>query len=126
MLPYISIAPSRLHRRYRFAYVLIFVTEKLLAFFRCIDSDERMIQGGFLTKEERDKLTALAHDDSLVWSVARGANALVLLDDGKTYQQVADVFLLDADTICGWHELFKERGIEALASFNIGESGGRA
>ena len=88
-----------------------------------------MVQGGFLTKQERDKLIALATDDaneSVIWSVARGANALVLLDDGRTYEQVARVFLLDADTIRGWHELFKERGIEALTSFNIGESGGRA
>ena len=85
-----------------------------------------MTQSGFLTKQERDKLIALVNDESVVWAVARGANALLLLDDGRTYDQVAKVFYLDADTIRGWHELFKERGIEALTSFNVGESGGRA
>ena len=86
----------------------------------------RMTQGSFLTKEQRAKLIALVQDESVVWSVARGANALLLLDRGQTYDEVARVFFLDADVIRGWHELFKARGIESLANFNIGESGGRA
>jgi hypothetical protein len=74
-------------------------------------------KGLILTKEERVKLIALVGDESLLWGVARGANALVLLDDGMTYEQVAKVFFLDTDSIRRWHELFKEHGIKALADF---------
>jgi transposase len=50
------------------------------------------------------------------------ANALVLLDDGWSCQQVAHAFLLDDDTIRGWRKLFEQRGIEGLTSFYEGGS----
>jgi transposase len=40
-------------------------------------------------------------------------NALVLLDDGWSCQEVAAAFLLNDDTIRGWHKLFEQRGIQS-------------
>ena len=54
--------------------------------------------------------------------MARRANALVLLDDGWSCQEVAAALLLNDDTIRGWHKLFEQRGIEGLTSFDVGGS----
>src|SRR5271170_525604 len=68
-----------------------------------------MIRGGFLSVEDRNKLIALARDGSAASRVTRRANALVLLDDGWSCQEVADALLLNDDTIRGWHKLFERR-----------------
>jgi transposase len=81
-----------------------------------------MIQGSFLSKEDRSKLIALARDGSAACRVTRRSNALVLLDDGWNCQEVAHAFLLDDDTIRGWRKLFEQRGIEGLTSFDVGGS----
>jgi transposase len=47
---------------------------------------------------------------------------LVLLDEGWSCQEVAAAFLLNDDTIRGWHKLFEQRGIEGLTSFDVGGS----
>ena len=60
-----------------------------------------MIRGGFLSEEDRKALIALARDGSSPGRVTRRANALVLLDDGMSCQQVARVLLFDDDTIRG-------------------------
>ena len=52
-----------------------------------------MIRGGFLSEEDRNKLIALAREGSVASRVTRRANALVLLDDGWSCQEVADAFL---------------------------------
>ena len=83
-----------------------------------------MIRGGFLNEEDRTRLIALARDGSASARVTRRANALVLLDDGWSCQQVADALLFDDDTIRGWHKLFEQRGIEGLSSFDMGGSAG--
>ena len=83
-----------------------------------------MIRGGFLNEEDRTRLIALARDGSASARVTRRANALVLLDDGWSCQQVADALLFDDDTIRGWHKLFEQRGIEGLTSFDMGGSAG--
>ena len=57
-----------------------------------------MIRGGFLNEEDRKGLVALARDGSVVCRVTRRANALVLLDAGKSCQEVAEVLLFDDDT----------------------------
>ena len=81
-----------------------------------------MIRGGFLTGEDRSELIALARDGSAALRVTRRANALVLLDDGWSCQDVADALLLNDDTIRSWHKLFEQRGIEGLISFDVGGS----
>src|ERR1700704_7208790 len=83
-----------------------------------------MIRGCFLSEENRNKLIALAHDGSAASRVTRRANALVLLDDGWSCQEVADALLLNDDTVRGWHTLFEQRGIEGLTSFDMGGSAG--
>ncbi len=81
-----------------------------------------MIQSGFLSEEDRKALTALARDGSSPCRVTRRANALVLLDQGMSCQEVAHVLLYDDDTIRGWRKLFEQRGIEGITSFNVGGS----
>jgi hypothetical protein len=81
-----------------------------------------MIRGHFLREEDRNKLIALARDGSVASRVTRRANALVLLDDGWSCQEVAAALLLNDDTIRGWFKLFEQRGIEGLTSFDVGGS----
>jgi Homeodomain-like domain len=78
-----------------------------------------MIRGHFLSEEDRNKLIALARDGSVGSRVTRRANALVLLDDGWSCQEVAAALLLNDDTIRGWFKLFEQRGIEGLTSFDV-------
>jgi transposase len=81
-----------------------------------------MIRLGFLDSESRRDLIDLARDGSVAHRLARRANALVLLDKGMSCQSVADVLLLDGDTIRSWYQLYRQDGIEGLASF--GHEGG--
>src|ERR1035438_8013311 len=81
-----------------------------------------MIRRGFLDSESRRDLIELARDGSAAHRLARRANALVLLDKGMSCQSIADVLLLDGDTIRTWYQLYQEDGIEGLASF--GHEGG--
>jgi transposase len=64
----------------------------------------------------------LARDGSLASRVTRRANALVLLDEGMSCQDVAHVLLYDDDTIRAWRKLFEQRGIEGITSFDVGGS----
>ncbi|OYV61264.1 MAG: hypothetical protein B7X01_02250 [Acidiphilium sp. 21-62-4] len=82
------------------------ISEKLLACVVEMDSARSMIRAGFLSREERAALIALARDGSVTHRLARLANALVLLDDGMSCEQVGRVLLLDDDTIPRWHGAF--------------------
>ena len=81
-----------------------------------------MIRPGFLDSESRRDLIELARDGSAEHRLARRANALVLLDNGLSCQAIAEVLLLDDDTIRLWYQLYQDDGIEGLASF--GHEGG--
>ena len=70
---------------------------------RCGDSASSMIRPGFLDSELRRDLIKLARDGSAAYRLARRANALVLLDKGMSCQLVAEVLLLDNDTIRAWY-----------------------
>jgi len=97
--------------------------EKFLAFSNLADSVARMIRaGGFLSEEDRSKLIVLARDGSVACRVTRRANALVLLHDGWSCQEIANAFFLDDDTIRGWRKLFEQHGIEGITSFDVGGS----
>ena len=87
-----------------------------------MDSGRGMIRPGFLSPEERSALIALARDGSVTHRLARRANALVLLDDGVSCEQVAKMLLLDDDTIRRWHGAFAEGGRKALMRFEAGGS----
>ena len=92
--------------------------KKLLAKRRDSDSTVGMIRRGFLDAESRKDLTELARDGSAAHRLARRANALVLLDDGMSCEAVANVLLLDDDTVRTWYRLYEEDGVEGLASFS--------
>ena len=79
-------------------------------------------RGGFLGEADRRALIALVRDGSSLERVTRRANALVLLDDGLSCQEVARVLLFDDDTIRGWYELFEQGGLESLTRFDMGGS----
>ena len=85
-----------------------------------MDSVGGMIRSGFLSWEDRADLIALARDGSAAHRLARRANALVLLDNGLSCEEVAKVLLLDDDTIRRWHGLFIEDGLEGLTRFEVG------
>ena len=87
-----------------------------------MDSAHGMIRAGFLSREERAALTDLARDGSITHRLARRANALVLLDDGMSCEQVGKVLLLDDDTIRRWHGAFAQGGRKALMRFEVGGS----
>ena len=76
-----------------------------------------MIRAGFLDEATRDELTALMLDGKEEMRVARRANALLLLDDGWSCQEVAEALYMDDDTIRYWHELYQEKGLKWLAEF---------
>jgi transposase len=76
-----------------------------------------MIRSGFLSAEDRTDLIALARDGSAAHRLARRANALVLLDDGWSCEEIAKVLFVDDDTIRNWFRLFEEDGIDGLAWF---------
>jgi hypothetical protein len=71
------------------------IREKFLAGSDWADSVARMIQTGFLSQEDREKLIAMTRDGSLTHRFARRANALVLFDEGWSCRQAAHAFLLD-------------------------------
>src|SRR5277367_5270024 len=98
---------------------------KRLAFGARLDSDGRMIRGGFLSKEDRKALIALARDGLAAGRVTRRATALVRLDEGLSCQEVAKVLLFDDDTIRDWYELFEQDGVEGLTRFEMGGSSGK-
>src|SRR5271168_4894514 len=83
---------------------------------------EKLLPSGLLLGDERSALIALARDGSVTHRLARRANALVLLDDGLSCEQVARVLLLDDDTIRRWHGAFAEGGRKALMRFEAGGS----
>src|SRR5262249_48877331 len=73
--------------------------EKLLALQWLVDSARCMIRAGFLSREDRADLIALALDGSAADRLGLRANALVLLDDGLSCEEVAKVLFLDDDTV---------------------------
>jgi transposase len=79
-----------------------------------------MGHGSFLTVEERQVLIELARDGLAEHRLARRANALILVDQGMSYRQVAKVLLLDDDTIREWRLAFERDGIDGLAGFHYG------
>ena len=81
-----------------------------------------MIRRGFLNTAERKELLSLARDGSAEHRIARRANAILLLDDGLSCEQVAKVLYLDGDTVRSWRKLYDERGIAGLEQFDAGGS----
>lgn len=81
-----------------------------------------MIRSGFLSRDDRAALRALARDGSAAHRLARRANALVLLDADWTCAKVAGALLVDDDTVRIWHAMFLTDGFEGLSAFEAGGS----
>jgi transposase len=77
-----------------------------------------MRKAGFLKAEELRVLEGLARDGLAEHRLARRANALILLDRGMSYRQVAAVLLLDDETVRGWRLLYNADGIDGLTGFH--------
>lgn len=76
-----------------------------------------MSRSNFLTAPQRLALTTLAKRAMVEHRVARRANAIILLDKGWSYDQVAAALLLDDSTVRSWLDLFERDGITGLESF---------
>lgn len=76
-----------------------------------------MIRAGFLPEAERRALTVIARNGLEEHRVARRANALILLNEGWSCEQVARALLVDDDTVRQWYKAYQSEGIDELKSF---------
>jgi len=81
-----------------------------------------MIKTNFLNPEDRRELELSARDGSSPHRYARRANAIILLDRGLSCGQVADVLLIDDDTVRQWYGYWIEDGFDGLMSFGFSGS----
>jgi transposase len=72
-----------------------------------------MIRSGFLDQTIRADLITLVRNGKAETRLTRRANALLLLDDGMSCEEI----YLDDDTIRYWYELYSEKGLSWLADF---------
>jgi transposase len=77
-----------------------------------------MINSKFLNDEERARLEGVLRRHREEYGIARRANALLLLDDGKSCEDIATFLYLDDDTIRGWHKQYISGGFGAVFSFD--------
>ncbi len=90
-------------------------SEKLLDVLVGFDSICSMLRPKFLSPDDRRELLACVKRHREDHGVARRANALLLLDDGKSCAQIAEFLFLDDDTVRGWHKQYLAEGWEAVA-----------
>ena len=74
-----------------------------------------MIRRGFLSLSERRELEACVRSQREDHGIARRANAILLLDDGKSCQEIAEFLYLDDDTIRGWYKTYQRADWDALS-----------
>jgi len=80
-----------------------------------MDSVLIMIHANFLSPEERVELERCVRRHREEHGIARRANAILLLDKGKTCVQIAEFLYLDDDTIRGWYKSWQQDGWDTLA-----------
>ena len=74
-----------------------------------------MIRSNFLSRDDRRELLSCVKRQREDHGVARRANALLLLDDGKSCVEIAQMLYLDDDTVRGWHKQYLSEGWDAVA-----------
>ena len=74
-----------------------------------------MIRPNFLSSEDRLELEGCVRRHREEHGIARRANAILLLNKGKSCTQIAEFLYLDDDTIRGWYKSFRQDGWDALA-----------
>jgi transposase len=77
-----------------------------------------MIRRQFLTAKQRNELEQIVRRPSEDHGVARRANAILLLDDGKSCARIAEFLYLDDDTIRSWHKHYMSGGWDDLETFD--------
>jgi len=77
-----------------------------------------MIKAKFLTPTQRGELEQIVRRPSEDHGVARRANAILLLDDGKSCSKIAEFLYLDDDTIRNWHKQYQSGGLDRLTTFD--------
>ena len=65
-----------------------------------------IISSDFLSASDRRELLVCINSHREDHGVALRANALLLLDDGKSCAQVAEFLYLDDDTVRGWYKQY--------------------
>ncbi|WP_420819948.1 helix-turn-helix domain-containing protein [Saliniramus fredricksonii] len=80
---------------------------------------------GFLSTSERRELEACLRSQREDHGIARRANAILLLGDGKSCQEIAEFLYLDEDTIRIWDKAYQRAGWDALSvdAWQGGQSG---
>jgi len=73
----------------------------------------------FLNKAERAELVKIARDGLEEHRIARRANAILLLDRGMSFEEVASVLFVDDSTVRIWLKAFSEAGVEAIVMFDL-------
>ena len=77
-----------------------------------------MIKPRFLTRTQRTELEQIVRRPSEDHGVARRANAILLLDDGKSCAVIAEFLYLDDDTVRTWHKHYLSGGLDRLTTFD--------
>ena len=74
-----------------------------------------IIRYGFLSSAERLELEACVQRQREDHGIARRTNSILLLDAGKSCQEISEFLYLDDDAIRGWYKTYREDGWDALA-----------
>ncbi|MCP5086563.1 MAG: IS630 family transposase [Rhodobacteraceae bacterium] len=74
-----------------------------------------MIRANFLSSDERFELERCVRRQREDHGIARRANAILLLDKGKSCAEIAEFLYLDDDTVRGWYKSYRHNGWEDLA-----------
>jgi transposase len=77
-----------------------------------------MTKVNFLTAQERAELEGVLRRHREEYGIARRANALLLLDDGKSCEDIATFLYLDDDTIRGWRKQYLSGGFSGVFNFD--------
>lgn len=77
-----------------------------------------IIRPEFLNSEQREELEQIVRRPSEVHGVARRANAILLLDDGKSCAEISEYLYLDDDTIRQWYKRYLSGGWDELETFD--------
>jgi len=83
------------------------------------DSDEGMLKRGFLDAQERADCLRIVKDGREEQRFSRRARALLLLDDGMTYELVAKVLFLDDSTVRAWRRAYEDAGVESIYALDL-------
>jgi transposase len=73
----------------------------------------------FLSPADRAVLVEITKDALEENRISRRANAILLLDQGMKFEEVARVLFIDDSTVRAWFKTFKEGGVEGLVLFDL-------